>query len=51
MIHHKMNLFLWLEIVTKRCDELCDKTYRSSLPLKMDSVDTIFQHMLRHGFQ
>ena len=56
MIYHKMNLFLgrsnyvsnnMIEIVTKRYDELCHKISRSSSPLKMDSVDIIFQHRLR----
>ena len=56
MIYHKINLFLaesialaiiWLEIVMKRYDELCHKISRSSLPLKTDSVDIIFQHRMR----
>ena len=38
---------IWLEIVTKRYDELCHKISRSSSPLETDSVDIIFQHMLR----
>ena len=58
MIYHKMNLFLsrsnyvaiiWLEIVRKRDDELCHKISRSSLPLKTDSVDIVFQHRLGLG--
>ena len=58
MIYHKMNSFLsrsnyisniWLEIVTKRYDELCHKISRSSLPLKTNSVDIIFEHRLRLG--
>ena len=44
-----MLVIIWLEIVTKRFDELCDKTSRSSLPLKTDSADIIFQHTLKHG--
>ena len=40
-----------LEIVTKRYDEHSDKISQSSLPLETDSVDIIFQHMLRHGSQ
>ena len=44
-----MLAMIWLEIVTKRYDELCHKIYRSSLPLKTDSVDIIFQHTLRLG--
>ena len=40
---------IWLEIVTKRYDELRHKISRSSLPLKTDSVDIIFQHRLRLG--
>ena len=39
---------MWLEIITKHYDELCDKISRSSLPLETDSVDIIFQHLLMH---
>ena len=58
MVYHKMDLFLsrsnmlviiCLEIVTKRYDEFCHKISQSSLPLKTDSVDIIFQHRLRLG--
>ena len=38
---------MWHEIVTKRYDELCHRISRSSLPLKTDSVDIIFQHKMR----
>ena len=44
-----MLAIIWLEIVTKRYDELCHKISRRSLPLKTDSVDIIFQHRLRLG--
>ena len=44
-----MLAIIWLEIVTKRYDELCHKNSRSSLPLKTDSVDIIFHHRLRLG--
>ena len=44
-----MLAMIWLEIVTKRYDELCHKISRSSLPLKTDSVGIIFQHRLRLG--
>ena len=37
-----MFAIIWLEIVTKRHDELCDKISRRSLPLETDSVDIIF---------
>ena len=30
-------------------NELCDYIYRSSLPYKADSVNIVFQHMLRLG--
>ena len=40
---------IWLEIVTRRYDEFCYKISRSSLPVKTDSVDIIFQHRLRLG--
>ena len=40
---------MWFEIVTKHYDELCNKISRSSLSLKTDSVDIIFQHGLRKG--
>ena len=33
----------------KRYDELCHKISRSSLPLKTDSVEIIFQHRPRLG--
>ena len=57
IIYHKMDLFLAeaitlaiirLEIVMNRYDGLCDKISRSSLPLETDSMNIIFQHMLRH---
>ena len=38
-----------LEIVRKRHNELCHKISRSSLPLKTDSMDIIFQGRLRLG--
>ena len=44
-----MLALIWLEIVTKHYDELCHKISRSSLTLKTDSVDIIFQHRLRLG--
>ena len=44
-----MLVIIWLEIVTKRYDELCHKISRSSLPLKTDSMDIMFQHRLRLG--
>ena len=44
-----MLAMIWLEIVEKRYNELCDNIYRSSLPYKADSLNIIFQHMLRHG--
>ena len=44
-----MLAIIWLEIVTKRYDEICHKITRSSLSLKTDSVDIIFQHRLRLG--
>ena len=60
IIYHKMNLFLsrrnyvgniiWLEIVKKLYNELCDNIYRSALPYKTNSLNITFQHMLRHGF-
>ena len=37
-----MLAIIWLEIVTKCYDEVCDKNSRSSLPLETDSVDIIF---------
>ena len=40
---------IWLKIVTKRYDELCHKISRSSLPLKTDSMDIIFEHRQRLG--
>ena len=58
IIYHRIDLFLsrrnnasnnWLEIEKKRRNELCDNIYRSSLPYKADSVNIIFQHMLRLG--
>ena len=45
-----MLAMILLEIVTKRCEELCDKISRSSFLLNTDSVDIIFQHMMGHGF-
>ena len=44
-----MLAIIWLEIVTKRYDDLCHRISRSSLPLKTHSVDVIFQHSLRLG--
>ena len=44
-----MLAIIWLEIVTKRYDELCHKISRSSLPSKKDSLDIIFQHRVRLG--
>ena len=44
-----MLAIIWLEIVTKSYDDLCNKISRSSLPLETDSVDIIFQHTLRYG--
>ena len=44
-----MLTIIWLEIITNHYDELCHKITRSSLPLKTDSVDIIFQHRLRLG--
>ena len=44
-----MLAIVWLEILTKRFDELCHKISRSSLLLKTDSVEIIFQHRLRLG--
>ena len=40
---------IWLEIVAKLYDELCDKISGNSLSSETDSVDIILQHMLRHG--
>ena len=40
---------IWLEIVRKRSGELFHKISRSSLPLKTDAVNIIFQHRLRLG--
>ena len=45
-----MLAIIWLEIVTKVYDELCHKISQSSLLLKTDSVDIIFQHRLRSRF-
>ena len=39
----------WFKMVRKRYNEVFDKLSRSSLPLKTDSVDIRFQHMLMHG--
>ena len=40
---------IWLEIEKKRYNEVCENIYRTSLPYKSDSVNTIFHHMLRLG--
>ena len=45
-----MLAIIWFEIIMKRYDDLCHKISRSSLPLKTDSVDIIFQHRMRLGF-
>ena len=58
IVCHTMCLFLteaitlaiiWLEIVKKHYNEFCDNIYQSSLGNKADSVNIIFQHMLRLG--
>ena len=44
-----MSEIIWLEIVKKSYNELCDNIYQSSLQNKADPVNIIFQHMLRLG--
>ena len=44
-----MLAIIWPEIVKKRYHELCHNIYRGSLLYRSDSVNVMFQHMLRLG--
>ena len=39
---------IWLEIVKKCYQKLCDNISRSSLLKTTDAMEIIFQHMLKH---